>query len=128
MTVCQLLFLLCVSAGTLLSADPKLIAVRFRTLWDGEKTIAGALVVIEGERIRSVTGGNPSAPDGSEVIDWSRYSGIPGLIDVHTHMTYYWDRAPGTRPLGQDRLPAITVFLAQENARKTLETGVTTVR
>ena len=39
---------------------------------------------------------------------------------------YYWDRAPGTRPRGQRRLPAVTVFLAQENARKTLETGVTT--
>src|ERR1017187_10556257 len=45
------------------------------------------------------------------------------MIDVHTHMTYYWDHAPGTRPwtelgtLG----PAVTVFLAQENARKTLE-------
>src|SRR4030088_2135621 len=44
-------------------------------------------------------------------------------------MTYYWDQRPGTRPLAQaPRLPAVTVFLAQENARKTLETGVTTVR
>jgi imidazolonepropionase-like amidohydrolase len=43
-------------------------------------------------------------------------------------MTYYWGREPGTRPLGQVRLPAVTVFLAQANARKTLETGVTTVR
>ena len=47
---------------------------------------------------------------------------------MHTHITYYWDRAPGTRPRGQRRLPAVTVFLAQENARRTLETGVTTVR
>ena len=23
---------------------------------------------------------------------------LPGLIDAHTHITYYWDRAPGTRP------------------------------
>src|SRR6185436_19426000 len=52
-----------------------------------------------------------------------------GLIDVHTHMTYYWDRAPGTKPLGQPRRPAgVTVVLAAENARRTLETGVTTVR
>jgi imidazolonepropionase-like amidohydrolase len=50
------------------------------------------------------------------------------LIDLHTHMTYYWDRQPGTRPLGQRRRPAVTVFLAQDNARRTLETGVTTVR
>jgi imidazolonepropionase-like amidohydrolase len=57
-------------------------------------------------------------------------TGIPGMIDVHTHMTFYWDRAPGSRPWTQlGKLgTAVTVFLAQENARKTLETGVTTVR
>ena len=51
------------------------------------------------------------------------------MIDVHTHMTYFWDRAPGTRPLGQPRRPAgVTTVLAADNARRTLETGVTTVR
>lgn len=103
-------------------------AVRFGKLWDGAKVIDGALVVIERGRIRSVTGGNPAPPAGAELIDWSRYYGLPGLIDVHTHMTYYWDETPGSRPLGQSRLPAETVFLAQENARKTLAIGVTTVR
>jgi imidazolonepropionase-like amidohydrolase len=45
-------------------------------------------------------------------------------------MTYYWDQRPGTQPWSQQgrRRSAETVFLAQENARKTLETGVTTVR
>jgi imidazolonepropionase-like amidohydrolase len=44
-------------------------------------------------------------------------------------MTYVWDRAPGTRPLGQPRRPAgVTVVLAADNAMRTLETGVTTVR
>jgi imidazolonepropionase-like amidohydrolase len=61
------------------------------------------------------------------VIDWSRYYGLPGLIDVHTHMTYIGDRPGGVRGGGQ-RMAAVTVFLAQENARKTLETGVTAVR
>ena len=67
-------------------------------------------------------------PSGAEVVDLRKYTGLPGLIDLHTHITYYWDRAPGTRPRGQRRLPAVTVFLAQDNARRTLETGVTTVR
>ena len=106
----------------------KITAVRFGKLWDGEKVINGALVLIEGGRITSVTAGNPSPPAGADVIDWSRYYGLPGLIDVHTHMTYYWDRKPGTLPRGQQQMGAVTVFLAQENAKKTLETGVTTVR
>jgi len=41
-------------------------------------------------------------------------------------MTYYWD---GTgRPRGVNRLPAVSMVLAQANLRRTLETGVTTVR
>src|SRR5205807_783686 len=53
----------------------------------------------------------------------------PGLIYLHTHMTYFWDPASGTRPLSQPRRPAgVTTVLAAENVRKTLETGVTTVR
>ncbi|HJZ77562.1 MAG TPA: amidohydrolase family protein, partial [Vicinamibacterales bacterium] len=62
-------------------------------------------------------------------IDLGQLTIVPGLIDAHTHMTYYWDRTPGTRPLGQPRRPAgVTTVLAAENARLTLETGVTTVR
>lgn len=106
----------------------RVTAVRFGKLWDGDKVIDGALVLIDGDRIRSVTGGSPAPPTGAEVVDWSRYYGLPGLIDVHTHMTYYWDRRPGTLPRGMQRMAAETVFLAQENAKKTLEAGVTAVR
>ena len=96
-------------------------------LWDGEKLVDRVVVQVEGDRIVRVTPGN-AVPADARVIDLSRFTGLPGLIDVHTHITYYWDRAPGTRPRGQRRLPAVTVFLAQENARRTLETGVTTIR
>ena len=107
----------------------KVTAVRFGKLWDGEKVINGALVVIRGDRIASVTGGNPAPPAGAEVIDWSSYYGLPGMIDVHTHITYYWDEKPGTHPQGQPpRMPAVNVYLAQANAKKTLEAGVTAVR
>jgi imidazolonepropionase-like amidohydrolase len=106
-------------------------AIRFGRLVDGTgRVVNDAVVVVEGERITSVGSGSPAIPARARVIDLRPLTGIPGLIDVHTHMTYYWDQKPGTQPWSQQgrRRSAETVFLAQENARKTLEAGVTTVR
>jgi imidazolonepropionase-like amidohydrolase len=119
-------FLLLLALVFTADASAQTTAIRFARLWDGERLIERAVVIVERDRIVEVRTGVP--PAGATVIDLSRYTALPGLIDLHTHITYYWDRAPGTRPRGQRRLPAVTVFLAQENARKTLETGVTTVR
>jgi imidazolonepropionase-like amidohydrolase len=106
-------------------------AVRFARLVDGTgRVVNDAVVIVQGDRITSVGSGAAAVPQGAQVIDLRPLTGIPGLIDVHTHMTYYWDQQPGTQPWAQQgrRRSAETVFLAQENARKTLETGVTTVR
>jgi imidazolonepropionase-like amidohydrolase len=103
-------------------------AIRFGRLWDGSRMMDDAVVIVEGDRVVRVESGTRAVPPGASTIDLRHYTGLPGLIDVHTHMTYYWDRKPGTRPLGQRRRPAVTVYLAQDNARRTLETGVTTVR
>jgi len=113
------------------SALPKLTVVRFGKLIDGQgNVLQDAVVIIDGERISKVGTGEGAIPANADVIDMRRYTAIPGMIDVHTHMTFYWDRTPGTRPWTQlgTLSDAVTVFLAQENARKTLESGVTTVR
>jgi imidazolonepropionase-like amidohydrolase len=102
--------------------------VRAARVWDGATTLSDVAIVIDGDRVTRILPAGADLPSGAEVLDLRKYTLLPGLIDLHTHMTYYWDRQPGTRPLGQRRRPAVTVFLAQENARRTLETGVTTVR
>jgi imidazolonepropionase-like amidohydrolase len=111
--------------------EAQVTAIRFGRLLDGRGgAIADAVVIVEGERISKVATGDAAVPKNATVIDLRRYVGIPGLIDAHTHMSFYWDRTPGSRPWAQlgSLGAAVTVFLAQENAKKTLETGVTTVR
>jgi imidazolonepropionase-like amidohydrolase len=112
--------------GTPLAAQTTII--RAGKVWDGSRTLSDVAIVIEGDRFIRIEPASASAPAGAHVLNLRKYTLLPGLIDLHTHMTYYWNRQPGTRPLGQRRRPAVTVFLAQENARRTLETGVTTVR
>jgi imidazolonepropionase-like amidohydrolase len=118
-----------------LSAPPvafaETIAVRFGQLVTGKGTvIQDAVVVIEKDRVTAVGSGAKAVPADASLIDLRPLTGIPGMIDVHTHMTFYWDKTPGSKPWAQlgTLNSAVTVFLAQENARKTLESGVTTVR
>jgi len=51
---CRILFVIVVLELTLCASAQKFTAVRFGKLWDGERVIDGALVVIENGRIRSV--------------------------------------------------------------------------
>ena len=121
--------LFAVACATTLHAQTT--AVRFGSLVDGTgRVMRDAVVVTNADTIVSVGTGNAAVPRGARVIDMRRYTGIPGLIDAHTHLTYYWDGTAGTDPWQQSgrRRSQVTVFLAQENARRALETGVTTIR
>ena len=125
----MVLMLLLAAVGAAAAAE--VTAIRFGQLVTGRgDVVKDAVVIVDGDRVVKVATGDAAVPAEARVIDLRPLTGIPGLIDVHTHMTFYWDRKPGTRPWAQlgTLAPAVSAFLAQENARKTLETGVTTVR
>src|SRR5712672_1777685 len=85
-------------------------AVRFGKLWDAKgKVWTNAIVIIDGGKIRAVTTDASAIPAGAETIDLSKYTGLPGLIDVHTHMTMYAEEARGLPMLKQiiDTPPAM---------------------
>lgn len=88
------------------------------------KAISNPVVEIQGERIVSVKA-EGNVPDGADVIDLGDATILPGLADLHTHLTWY------TTDLGFNRL---TVSETDEairgvvNARKTLMAGFTAAR
>jgi imidazolonepropionase-like amidohydrolase len=83
-------------------------------------------IVITGERISAV---GPSAstavPAGAKVIDLSAQTVLPGLIDMHTHLTAD-PYMSGYNSLGVSDTRA--ALYGVRAARKTLEAGFTTVR
>src|SRR5260370_26125349 len=92
-------------------------AVRFGKLWGAKGRLwTNAIVIVEGDRIRNVTTDSSSIPAGAETIDLSKYIGLSGLFDVHTHMTMYTDETPGEPMLKQltNNPPAVEVFLARK--------------
>lgn len=104
------------------------IALRFGSLVDGTgRVIRDAVVIVSGERIVSVGSGDAAIPAGSTIRDLRRYTAIPGMVDVHTHVSFWRSKA---NPLGTGvtRNKDSVVMLAAENLRRTLETGVTTIR
>lgn len=114
------------SQSSLPQASP-LTALRFGAVVDSTgRSISDAVILVQADTIVRVGFGAMTIPAGARVVDLRRYTAIPGLIDVHTHMTYWRDKSNPTAagPRAKDSV----IMAAAENARKTLEVGVTTVR
>lgn len=87
---------------------------------------AGQTIIVTGDRITGVaaTSSTP-AQAGDKEIDLTRYTVMPGLIDVHTHLTM----ANNFDPYFElSMTPAKEAIIGVENAKVTLEAGFTTVR
>jgi imidazolonepropionase-like amidohydrolase len=82
-------------------------------------------IIVEGERITDVQNGF-ARPAGAQVIDLSRATVLPGLIDSHTHITGEGTADAIVRAVTLSAVDAAvrsTVY-----ARRTLEAGFTTIR
>ena len=126
---------LLVAAGTVaVLAQPaqqplaKRILVRAGHLLDVKtgKLLDGQTIVVVGETIQSI---GPStevqAQTGDVVVDLGEMTVMPGLIDVHTHLTLNTDFDPYRELISTDAKEAIN---GVANARTTLMAGFTSVR
>ena len=93
----------------------------------GMAPIEDAVVVIEGDRIGSVgQAGAITVPAGSEVIDVTGKTVMPGLINCHAHLCL--DGSPDPVTALQQRSVTENVLLAAKHAEAALRAGITTVR
>ncbi len=83
------------------------------------------LVFIRGERIEGIQPGSGKIPAGARVVDLSRHTVVPGLIDAHAHMV---GDLTGHPLVPLERSGAQEAFSGVRNARATLLAGFTTVR
>jgi imidazolonepropionase-like amidohydrolase len=110
------------------AAQAETVIVRAGKMLDVERGqyLADRAIRIEDGRIVSITPFTSNARSGDRFIDWSAYTVLPGLIDLHTHLTdeygVHWETALTTTT------PPEAALWGAKNASDTLRAGFTTCR
>src|SRR5215831_9732717 len=129
----RLLLSMALLAATRVLAQPAATVIRAGTLIDGRSDAPkrDQVVVIRGNRIEAV---GPAAstpiPSGATIVDLSRATVLPGLIDGHTHIFLQGEvPSEGGYDVQLLKYPlAYRAARAAVAARRALEQGFTTIR
>ena len=106
---------------------PHTVVIRADRLFDSGsgRMVDRPVVVVQDNKIQSVSSGTAPSIPGATVIDLSGATLLPGFIDVHTHLTM---NAGGGGYEGLGISTPRAALIGAKNARLTLMAGFTTVR
>jgi imidazolonepropionase-like amidohydrolase len=115
-----------IAFGAQPAAPPPVVVVRAARLLDGRggAPVSPAVVIVRGERIEAV-GADAAVPANARVLDLGTATLLPGLIDLHTHLTstgVHWEEELLKTTPGEAALHGA------HNALVTLLAGFTTCR
>jgi imidazolonepropionase-like amidohydrolase len=115
-------------AETLRTGDSGSLVIRCGALIDGvsDSKRGPATIVIKDGRIVEVTASAAATP-GLQQLDLSGYTCLPGLVDMHTHLTMRPDESADLSEYFR-RTAKQQSAISRANARATLLAGFTTVR
>ena len=123
-------FLNCLALGVLLIANATVAdtLIHAGRLIDGESDSAptGMTIRVDGSEIKAIERGYSAAGPDDSVIDLKSYTVLPGLMDMHVHLTSEY--SPKSRLNTFITNEADYAIDAVKNARKTLQAGFTVVR
>ncbi|HEY7233606.1 MAG TPA: amidohydrolase family protein [Gemmatimonadaceae bacterium] len=122
----RLVMLTMLSAPAALAAQASPVTIRAGRMLDGRGgAIENATIVVEHSVISRVDRGGASA---GATYDLGRYTVLPGLIDGHAHLSWYFNRRGRFHTPNDGDTPVQSMLAMTGNAFATLTSGVTTVQ
>ncbi|HEX3868470.1 MAG TPA: amidohydrolase family protein [Gemmatimonadaceae bacterium] len=106
-------------------AAPAPITIHADRILDGKgNVLAGGTIVVQGDKISKVD----RSVSGAATYDLKGYTLLPGLIDAHAHVGWYFNRQGRYHTRGDGDTPVEEMLSAAGNAYATLMGGFTTIQ
>jgi imidazolonepropionase-like amidohydrolase len=110
-------------APVALSSQDQTVRIRAAKVLDGTgKVLSNVTITVQGSKITSIGADN----SGAATYDLGTLTVMPGMIDVHSHVGWHFDK--DGRYANRPGTPAEEILYSAENAYVTLMAGFTTIQ